>query len=295
MAEVKISELTSATTPLAGTETVPIVQGGVTKKVAVSEIGGGGGVTDVTATAPLSSTGGSTPDIAITQAGAADDGYLSTGDWNAFNNKQDGLISGTNIKTINGSSVLGSGNLTIGSSGLQGVHNLLGNQVSTSFGIMPCLNAGSLTNFSQTAGTLYLLPFIPNKTITSVSLKINIVVTGVGAIARILVYSDLNGFPNTKLYESANLDCSTSGIKTATTAFTFTAGTTYWLAVQVGTANITLSGITTGSLAPIFHFGFSAPYTGYYTSGLTMGNPPNPYAFYSYYNTSAPAIFISLS
>lgn len=45
MAEVKISELTSATTPLAGTETVPIVQGGVTKKVAVSNLGGGGSST----------------------------------------------------------------------------------------------------------------------------------------------------------------------------------------------------------------------------------------------------------
>lgn len=48
MAEVKISDLTSATTPLAGTEVVPIVQGGVTKKVAVSNIGGsssnGGGL-----------------------------------------------------------------------------------------------------------------------------------------------------------------------------------------------------------------------------------------------------------
>ena len=42
MAEVKISALSSATTPLAGTEVVPIVQGGVTKKVAVSSIGGGG-------------------------------------------------------------------------------------------------------------------------------------------------------------------------------------------------------------------------------------------------------------
>lgn len=39
MAEVKISDLTAATTPLAGTETVPIVQGGVTKKVEVSNIG----------------------------------------------------------------------------------------------------------------------------------------------------------------------------------------------------------------------------------------------------------------
>lgn len=40
MAEVKISALTSATTPLAGTEVVPIVQGGVTKKVAFSEFAG---------------------------------------------------------------------------------------------------------------------------------------------------------------------------------------------------------------------------------------------------------------
>jgi len=42
MANKKISELTSATTPLAGTEEVAIVQGGTTKKVAVSEFGGGG-------------------------------------------------------------------------------------------------------------------------------------------------------------------------------------------------------------------------------------------------------------
>jgi len=47
MAEVKISELTSATTPLTGTETVPIVQDGATVKVTTQDIadlsGGGGG------------------------------------------------------------------------------------------------------------------------------------------------------------------------------------------------------------------------------------------------------------
>ena len=46
MAKVKISELTSATTPLAGTEAVPIVQGGVTKQVTtqdIADLGGGGG------------------------------------------------------------------------------------------------------------------------------------------------------------------------------------------------------------------------------------------------------------
>jgi hypothetical protein len=39
----KISELTSATTPLAGTETVEVVQGGTSKKVAVSYLSGSGG------------------------------------------------------------------------------------------------------------------------------------------------------------------------------------------------------------------------------------------------------------
>lgn len=39
----KISELTAATTPLAGTELIEIVQSGTSKKVPVSNIGGGGG------------------------------------------------------------------------------------------------------------------------------------------------------------------------------------------------------------------------------------------------------------
>ena len=38
MTNTKISSLTSATTPLAGTETVPLVQGGVTKKTTVNDI-----------------------------------------------------------------------------------------------------------------------------------------------------------------------------------------------------------------------------------------------------------------
>ncbi len=38
MADLKISQLTGATTPLAGTEVVPIVQGGSTKKVSVSNL-----------------------------------------------------------------------------------------------------------------------------------------------------------------------------------------------------------------------------------------------------------------
>ena len=41
------------------------------------------------------------------------DGYLLATDWTAFNAKQAALVSGTNIKTINSTSILGSGNIAI--------------------------------------------------------------------------------------------------------------------------------------------------------------------------------------
>ena len=45
------------------------------------------GVSAVTATAPLFSTGGSTPDISITQATISTDGYLTAGDFSSFASK----------------------------------------------------------------------------------------------------------------------------------------------------------------------------------------------------------------
>lgn len=59
--------------------------------------GGGGGVTSVTGTAPIASSGGATPDISITQASSGSDGYLSSADWNTFDGKQDALTAGTAI------------------------------------------------------------------------------------------------------------------------------------------------------------------------------------------------------
>lgn len=75
-----------------------------------------GGVTSVTATAPVASSGGTTPDISMAQATSSANGYLSSTDWSTFNGKQAALVSGTNIKTINGTSVLGSGDISVSAS-----------------------------------------------------------------------------------------------------------------------------------------------------------------------------------
>jgi hypothetical protein len=60
MANSKISALTSATTPLAGTETLPIVQSGVTKQVSVANLTAGRDInaTSITTTARSSFNGG---------------------------------------------------------------------------------------------------------------------------------------------------------------------------------------------------------------------------------------------
>jgi hypothetical protein len=55
MADLKISALTAASTPLAGTEVLPIVQSGTTKKVAVSDLTIGRAVSASSITATTSS------------------------------------------------------------------------------------------------------------------------------------------------------------------------------------------------------------------------------------------------
>jgi hypothetical protein len=58
-------------------------------------------VEDVTATLPISSSGGATPNISITQADTTNDGYLSSADWNTFDGKFD-TPTGTSSDYLDG-------------------------------------------------------------------------------------------------------------------------------------------------------------------------------------------------
>jgi hypothetical protein len=53
------------------------------------------GVSAVTATSPLFSSLGATPNITIQQASGSQDGYLSSGDWTTFNTKEPAITAGT--------------------------------------------------------------------------------------------------------------------------------------------------------------------------------------------------------
>jgi hypothetical protein len=65
-----------------------------------------GTVTNVTATSPLFSSGGATPNITIQQASGSQAGYLSSADWTTFNNKQN-TISLTTTGTSGAATFIG--------------------------------------------------------------------------------------------------------------------------------------------------------------------------------------------
>jgi hypothetical protein len=76
----------------------------------LSATGSGGTVTSVTGTAPIASSGGTTPAISISQSSTSTDGYLSSTDWNTFNNKQP---AGTYVTSVTGTApVVSSGGAT---------------------------------------------------------------------------------------------------------------------------------------------------------------------------------------
>ena len=113
----------------------------------------------VTGTAPVVSSGGNTPAISMPAATTSVNGYLTSTDWTTFNGKQDLLTSGTNIKTINGLSVLGSGNLVVSAS-VAGANTQVQYNNAGSF--------GGANNFTYTGNDVNI-PYGPSNTASSIS------------------------------------------------------------------------------------------------------------------------------
>jgi hypothetical protein len=286
MSTIKISQLPAKGANLEATDLVEISEfdgsGYVSKSITGQEIidgASGGGVTDVTATAPLSSSGGSTPDISIPAANVATDGYLKSIDYQYFSTKQEELVSGvniktlnggsllgsgglsvqptlvsgTNIKTINGSSVLGSGDLTIsGGGGLQGIHSILP-LYSGEITAPNLLPYASISGSAFVADRMVAYPYIPNQNITTSSLLMSCNSAIAGSSCRIYIYSNstTSNYPNSLLFSSSDISTATTGTKYALTTFNFVAGTTYWLVFHGGTIAGAAHHMAVGYMMPI--------------------------------------------
>ncbi len=72
----------------------------------------------------------------LPSANTSTDGYLTSTDWNTFNGKQAALVSSTNIKTVNGNSLLGNGDLIV--TDPEAVQRGTGNTVNATSEVVNC-------------------------------------------------------------------------------------------------------------------------------------------------------------
>lgn len=113
-----------------------------------------------------------------------------------------------------------------GSGDIFGTHIVVKPQSFVYYSTCPFTQTSTM---STTADSYYLAPFTPKNNLNVNELRIEVTTAIAAGFATILIFDDLNGLPKNKLLESTNLDCSTTGMKTFTTSFSFVAGTTYWI------------------------------------------------------------------
>ena len=138
------------------------------------------------------------------------------------------------------------------------------------------------------------MPYIPAVSHTSVDLSIDCSTLVASSNARILVYSNVNGAPGTKLVESTNLSCATTGIKTFVVGTTFTMGQRYWIGVHWSSTQ-TLRAIP---LANLLSLGTPAA-TGttqysLYRLSVTFGSAPATYSGGTITSSIGPEVRITI-
>jgi hypothetical protein len=120
MADLKISQLTASTTPLAGTEVLPIVQSGTTKQVSVANLTAGRTVSGTT----FRSGDGSQSAPAYSFTSSTDSGMFFGAGYTQISTENGlyALFGSANVylqypTSITGNTTLSTGNLVIGTSG----------------------------------------------------------------------------------------------------------------------------------------------------------------------------------
>jgi len=119
-------------------------------------------VTAVTASSPLASSGGTTPNITIQQASGSQSGFLSSTDWTTFNNKQNALtnpVTGTGttnyLPKFTGSTTIGNSQIFDNGSGV-GI-NTATPYTATNFTFVTTNNTSGSGYVTRVNGTLSAL------------------------------------------------------------------------------------------------------------------------------------------
>ena len=189
MADKKISALTGATTPLAGTEVLPIVQGGVTVKVAVSDLTAGRSVTALSYNGNTISTGTGTLTLAAAKVLTASNTLTLAGTDSTTMTfpTTSATIARTDVgQTFTGDQTItsASGNTTLA---------ITGNGAFTSILSLDGSSAGAVSavkNLRLNAATASTVTLEVNNTAVATTSSTGIAVTGVLSATGVVTFSN---------------------------------------------------------------------------------------------------------
>jgi hypothetical protein len=104
---------------------------------------------------------------------------------------------------------------------------------------------------------MYVTPTIFRQSFNSNLFSIKCTTAFAGSLARIVIYSNGTSginqdFPETKLYESVDIDLSTTGIKSVAVNFDFYSNTYYWVGIHAKSSMTQVAGIS-GTNSSLFN------------------------------------------
>ena len=158
--------------------------------------------------------------------------------------------------------------------------------------VLSTMYGGTTTSTTAgAAGRMDLFPFVPGSDLNLDQLAVNVTTAVAAALGKIVVYTaDAAGWPDVRLFESADLDFSTVGLRSASASLSLWQGVPVWLGVRYSsTATISAWGhastpdINGGSpvtaarktVRRTVNFGTAAPASwGFQASEITSGAAP---------------------
>jgi hypothetical protein len=165
---------------------------------------------------------GSNHQFNLPTASATTRGALSTTDWSTFNGKQNTLVSGTSIKTVNGNSLLGSGDLSVSANprtlaSVNGL-NLTGTAIQISASVLIPANTLVTNNsiyiknlLTKTAGGTNSIPRLYINTSNSLTGA-----TSLGSAGGMSTTVWFQRFERNIFFDGTNLNCFSAGISSST-------------------------------------------------------------------------------
>ena len=178
------------------------------------------------------------------------------------------------------------------SGALKGVHSLV--DVQSAQVTSQCTESSALTTLTMIKNGVITAPFIPNQTFEASVAIIIVATAGIAKeTARIMVYNDANGLPDTLLYNEDDIAIDSTGAINTPINLSFIAGTIYWLAIQTNSNSAVLNAIPVASLLCLQNGSSGASASTYGGTGLYSNGAQDPFSNYtslSYFSISMPFI-----